>query len=91
MANIVADGTTELASNSFVLAQGETTTLFLTTAAGGDPPGGSTATVQIQAAGAQWMNVGSLGATTGTRLLTGPGTYRVVRRAGGTAYGIDRI
>lgn len=91
MATIVASGTTELASSSFTLVQGESTTLFITTTAGGDAPSGSSALVQIQAAGTQWMNIGSLGQNTPSRLLVGPGTFRVFRTAGGTAYGVDRI
>lgn len=89
MPTILADGTTETASSTFTLAQGETTTIILTTTTGGDVPASASAVVQIQSVGGQWMNVGPV--TGAAKLLTGPGTFRVLRGGSARAFGIDRI
>lgn len=89
MANIIASGSTELASADFTLAAGESTTLFFTSASS-DEPGGLAAKVQIKA-GSAYTTIGYLKSGEPAKQLTGPGTFRVVRLASGSAAAVERI
>jgi hypothetical protein len=92
MANIIPSGTTDTTSAEFTLASGESTTLFVTTPAGDEAVPGVAVKVQIKSAGGGWTTVGTLEAGRLAQVLTGAGTYRVWRPAGGgMAFGVERI
>lgn len=92
MPNIIAVGTTALASAEFTLAAGDSTTLFLTSPTGVDATPDASAQVQIKAASGAWTTIGELRYGEPAKVLTGAGTYRVWRaaRPGGMPFGVER-
>lgn len=87
MANIIANGTTELASADFTLT-GSPTTLSLSSATGPIPLG-ALALVQIKA-GSVYNTVGQLSTLVPAQNLTAVGTFRVLRQVAPAAFGVER-
>ena len=92
MAELIAKGTAELASSDFTLVDGQSTTLNL-------KPANSTlqglasdqqASVQIKTADNGYVNVGVLTHTCPAQIVSGPGTFRVVRHSCSNSTGVDR-
>lgn len=91
MAEILAAGTTELASSPFSVAAGETTTLYLkVTSANAVMPHDARAVLQLQEAGGAWQSLRQLDISNPAAVLTAVGTFRVVRQACSSAVGVDR-
>lgn len=89
MAELIASGTTLVASADFTLS-GDSSTLFLTAAAA-QIPAGAVALIELKSAAGTYHIVGKLLTETPAVVLTGPGTYRVSRQVCATAVGVDRV
>lgn len=89
MAELIASGTTETASADFTLTAGLSTTLYLKDAGGPTVPYNSTALVQIKS-GTEYFTVGQLDDKAPAQVLTAVGTFRVLRLANSSAFGVDR-
>lgn len=90
MAELIASGTTESASSDFTLTT-DSATLFLKDAAGPVVDAGAVADIQIKSSSAEYFTIGSLTSQHLARVLTGAGTYRVVRKANAVAFGVDKV
>lgn len=90
MATILAAGTTEAASSTFVLTAGQAATIYLTDAAGPGLPFDACADVQIASAGSQYFTVGTLTRSNPAVVLEAAGTFRVLRHACETAVAIEQ-
>jgi hypothetical protein len=94
MSALIASGTNDLASADFTLAAGESATLCLVDAGGPGVPVSAVASIQFKAASGEYFAIGEL---TGSRpdgvaqVLSAAGTYRVVRAANSTAFGVDKV
>lgn len=95
MAAFVAVGTTELASGDFTVAAGTSVILCLIAASGAQVAPGSFAEVQLKASNSEYFTVGALRfERQGAVLKNDSGTdcvYRIVRKAGSVAFGVDKI
>jgi len=89
MAELIASGTTEANSSDIVIADGESTTLFLKSGTGGPIVNGAMASVQIKSSGAHYFTIGSLDHYNPAKVIQAPGTFRVVRHANAVAFGVD--
>lgn len=89
MAEIIASGTTEANSSDIIVADGASTTVFLKSGTGGQIVNGASATVQIKSSGGHYFPIGSLDQYNSAKVIQAPGTYRVVRHANGSAFGVD--
>jgi hypothetical protein len=92
MAELIASGTAEAASADFTLADGQTAMLQLKapTAAGQRVFEDSKASVQAKDAGGNYLHIGYLTKELPAQILSGPGTFRVVRLACTNATGVDK-
>jgi hypothetical protein len=84
--SIIADGTTEQASADFTLAAGESTTLSIR----GTIVMSQTASVQSKQSDGTYTPFGEISSQEPVKVLAAAGTYRVVRRATASAFGVDR-
>lgn len=91
MANIITSGTTAADSADFTLADGASTTIFLSKAAHGSVDIKAEAEVQIKDAGNFYHPVSRLNFRYPLYVLQGPGTFRVSRLANDVAFGVDRV
>jgi len=89
MAELIAIGTTELASSDFTLTT-DSATLFLKDAAGSQVDSNALAEVQIKSSGGEYFTIGALTWQIPGKVLSGAGTYRVVRRISAVAFGVDK-
>lgn len=89
MAEIIASSTTTGTSADFTLTDGQSTTIFLKDADSPKPPVDAIAVVQIKS-GTQYFDVGALDAQRPVRVLQAPGTFRVFKYGGASAFGVDR-
>ena len=85
MAEIIASGTTTTSSAEFTLAEGATAMLSLAA-----PSAASVADVEIKTTAGAFVPVGSLDRSAAAQLLSGPGTFRVTRRATSEAFSVDK-
>jgi len=83
--SIIADGLTELASSDFSLAAGESTTLSLRGASGN-----AVVRIQFKDSAGNYVDFGELNAQNSVKVLSGIGTYRCLRKASATSFGVDR-
>lgn len=91
MALLIASGITETPSAEFTLADGQGCMLNLTAPAGAvRVPQGARASVQFKTSDGVFLNAGQIVADNPAQLLAGPGTYRVVRHALGSPFGVDK-
>lgn len=90
MPELLASGTTELASSNFALTSGQSTTLTLFDAAGPVVPDDALVHIQELASNGQYMNLGDLTSSELSKVLTATGTFRVLRRRCSGAIGVDR-
>ena len=89
MAELIASGTTEVNSSDIVVADGESTTVFLKSGTGGPIVNGAVASVQIKSSGGHYFTIGTLDKDAPAKVIQAPGTFRVVRYANGVAFGVD--
>jgi hypothetical protein len=89
MAEYIASGTTAADGADITLADGAAATLNLF-AAGASIPYGCVAVVQVKSSNGQYYQLGELDSVNPCLQVFGPGTYRVSRRASGTAFGVDK-
>lgn len=88
MAELIAVGTTEVASSDITLAADTTTTLVLKSGTA-QLPSGATADVQVKS-GTFYYTVGQLSAAAPMQVLSATGTFRVLRNPCATAFGVDQ-
>jgi hypothetical protein len=89
MANLIPSGTAEVASADIVLTAAQTISLNIFRA-GGEGLAGAVASVQVKASNNEFFEIGVLDAEEPFKLLSGPGTFRVVRRVAAVAFGVDQ-
>ena len=89
---ILEAGTTAAQSTEASLAVGESATLFLAGAAGAVVPGDAVVDVQFKRADATWTRAYTMSAAyqLHTAKFDGPVTFRVSRRVGVVAVGVER-
>lgn len=89
---ILAAGTTAAQSTEASLAVGESATLFLAGAAGAIVPDDAVVDVQFKRADATWTRAYTMSAAYQqlTAKFDGPVTFRVSRRVGVVAVGVER-
>lgn len=92
MAELIAAGTTEVASGAFTLGDGQAANIMLKPANVGTTslPTDCAADIQQQTSDGGWFNIYRLSLFDMTRNVWGPGVFRVVRRAAATSYGVDK-
>ena len=89
MAELIAIGTSQLASADFTLA-GTSAVIYLKSALGPSIDLNASADIQIKSSGGEYFPVGTVTTKTGPQVLTGDGTYRVVRNVASLAFGVDK-
>ena len=89
---ILAAGTTAAQSTEASLAAGESATLFLAGAAGAVVPDDAVVDIQFKRADATWTRAYTMSAAYQqlTAKFDGPVTFRVSRRVGVVAVGVER-
>lgn len=91
MAAYLATGTTEASGADIVLTDGATAMLNLTAASPQQRiPPGARATVEVKTSDAVYIYVGELTGNEPCKILSGPGTYRVTRKATAVSVGVDK-
>lgn len=90
MSTLIASGTTAATSADFTLADGQSTTLFLTDATGPDVANQAVALIQIKSAGGQYFTIGRLTHDNPVQVLAAPGTYRVKRDVAPVAFAVEQ-
>jgi hypothetical protein len=93
MAAYITSGTTEASGDDFTLEAGDSATLFLIDGGGDAVNHGSRADIQIKSSAGEYFTIFSLSGQPGqnARVIVAAGTYRVVRRASTTAFGVDKV
>lgn len=86
VASIIADGITEANSSDFTLAAGESATLSIRGAGGP----GAKVKIQLKASDATYDDFGYLDSQNRVAVLSAIGTFRCVKLAATTAYGVDK-
>jgi hypothetical protein len=89
MAQLTAPATAETASADFTLVDGQTAAINLFVATG-ESLVGCRASIQVKASNAEYFTVGEVNANTPFVLVSGPGTFRTVKRASSVACGVDK-
>lgn len=86
VASIIADGITEANSSDFTLAAGESATLSIRGAGGP----GAKVKIQLKASDSTYDDFGYLDSQNRVVVLSAIGTFRCVKLAATTAYGVDK-
>ena len=92
MPSLIASGTSAADSADFALTDGQTSIVSLAPTGTGAVavPASAAADVQIKTAAGGYVNVGLLTPAASALIVSGPGTFRVSRRAVADAVGVDR-
>jgi hypothetical protein len=93
MASLIANGTAEEASGDIALLDGANAVVSLRPAVANDPlPARAAALIQLKTSDNTYATIpdGVLTAESWVKVIPGPATYRVVRRACATAFGVDK-
>ncbi len=89
MAVLIAATTSATNSADFTLASGDNVTLALVAAAA--IPSDAAAAIQFKSAGGVYFNIGNLTQESPAKVLSAPGTFRVVLTAASVAVGVDKV
>lgn len=89
MAELIAAGTADANSADIVLTDGGSSTVFLKSGTGGVIVEGARGVIQIKSSGGHYFTVGTLDRDNPATAILGPGTFRVVRLANASAFGVD--
>ena len=92
MSQLIPSGVTADTSADFPLASGESVTIGIFAAAAVAFYDDTRAEIQRKASNGQYYTVknGVLGKEYGEHVISGPGTFRVVKRASAVAFGVDK-
>lgn len=90
MAELIANGTTETTSADFTMANGDSATIYLKNAAGPLLSSDARAVIQIKSADGNYFTIGEINRANPAKVLSAPGTFRVVKIASANAYGVDK-
>lgn len=91
MASYIASGTSESRGADFTLVDGQGALLSLTAATGSQRiPPGARAVVEYKTSDNVYLPLGELTPNDPAKLLAGPGTFAVTRKACNVAVGVDK-
>lgn len=90
MAEFIASGTTEVTSDDFTLADGESVTLNLFSPTLGYIPRDCCAELQLKTSADTYITAVVFNADRPAGELASKGTYRIIKRTSDSAFGVDK-